>query len=156
MQPSLKTWLDKQKNKYNGYICELLNIIPSPVENGYRNKCEFSIGLDDENHLPTVGFRLTSYDKGSTAVAPVEELNHIPDQMKSAVKAFQIFVRNSKYSVFSPEDHSGYFRQLTIRISNFTRELMLIVGIHPQVIFGNVNVVIIHVQSVNYLQQSIQ
>lgn len=156
MQPSLKTWLDKQKNKYNGYICELLNIIPSPVENGYRNKCEFSIGLDDENHLPTVGFRLTSYDKGSTAVAPVEELNHIPDQMKAAVKAFQIFVRNSKYSVFSPEDHSGYFRQLTIRISNFTRELMLIVGIHPQVIFGNVNVVIIHVQSVNYLQQSIQ
>lgn len=132
--PPLKLWMDKQRKKNNGFICELLDIVGSPITESYRNKCEFTIGIDDETKLPTVGFRLSSYDKGCIGVAPVQNLNHIPEQMKAAVQRFQIFIRKSKYTVFSPEDHSGYFRQLVIRVSNFTEELMLIVGIHPQVI----------------------
>lgn len=52
----------------------------------YRNKCEFTIGINHENQLPTVGFRISAYVNGTTAIGPVEHLDHIPDSMKLAVK----------------------------------------------------------------------
>lgn len=50
-----------------------------------RNKCEFTIGIDEETKKPTVGFRLGCYWAGSVAVAPVQGLKHIPENMKKAV-----------------------------------------------------------------------
>lgn len=39
-------------------------------------------------------------------------------------------MRSSELTVFSPEFHTGHFRQLTARSAQNT--LMLIIGIHPQ------------------------
>ena len=39
----------------------LEEFIPSPEINGYRNKCEFTIGRHPETSQPIVGFRLASY-----------------------------------------------------------------------------------------------
>jgi len=47
---------------------------------------------------------------------------------------FQIleaFIRESNLKPFDPVDHSGYWRQLTVRTTR-AKHLMLIVGIHPQ------------------------
>lgn len=33
-----------------------------------------------------IGFRLSSYASGSTAVGPIDDLCHIPQNMKTAVK----------------------------------------------------------------------
>lgn len=51
----------------------------------YRNKCEFTVGIDEETNLPTVGFRIGSYVNGTTGVGPINDLIHIPQAMKTAV-----------------------------------------------------------------------
>lgn len=42
------------------------------------------------------------------------------------VKCFQDLVRSSKLPVFDPENYTGYWRQLTVRLSLKTGQLMLI------------------------------
>ncbi|KAJ8923060.1 hypothetical protein NQ315_001609 [Exocentrus adspersus] len=128
--PALRKWLDDQKSTYDGLICDLKEIRFSEQTEGYRNKCEFSIGIDEETNLPTVGFRVGSYVNGTTGVAPVDGLLHIPTSMKVAVKVFQNYVRTSNLKVFSPEFHTGHFRQLMVRAA--LNQLMVVVGIHPQ------------------------
>ncbi|XP_018561203.1 tRNA (uracil-5-)-methyltransferase homolog A [Anoplophora glabripennis] len=128
--PELRKWIDKQRSAYNGLPCNLRDIRFVKEIDGYRNKCEFSVGIDEETNLPTVGFRIGSYVNGTTGVAPVEDLLHIPDSMKIAVKVFQDYVRASNLKVFSPEFQTGHFRQLMARSAS--GQLMLVVGIHPQ------------------------
>lgn len=43
----------------------------------------------------TIGFRLSSYAAGSTAVGPIDDLIHIPELMKSAVK---VLFKNNFYN----------------------------------------------------------
>ena len=43
-------WLNEQKNKYDGLPCELGKIVHTDVINGYRNKCEFTIGETMNNN----------------------------------------------------------------------------------------------------------
>lgn len=43
-------------------------------------------GKDSEQNKIIIGFRLSSYASGSTAVAPIDDLCHIPKSMKTAVK----------------------------------------------------------------------
>ncbi|XP_049817346.1 tRNA (uracil-5-)-methyltransferase homolog A isoform X2 [Aethina tumida] len=126
----LRSWLDKQKKKHGGLPCELLEIRSGEPIDGYRNKCEFSVGTDEETNLPTVGFKIGAYVNGVTGVGPVDNLKHIPESMKIAVKVFQEFVRKSDLQVFNPELHTGHFRQLAARSA--PEQLMLVVGIHPQ------------------------
>lgn len=45
----------------------LEDIVPSPNTEGYRNKCEFSIGVD-EHGLATVGFLMGKYTEGITTI----------------------------------------------------------------------------------------
>ncbi|CAH1115940.1 unnamed protein product [Phaedon cochleariae] len=128
--PELQKWIEKQRSLHNGLPCELQDIKFSEVIEGYRNKCEFTVGIDEDTGLPTVGFRLGSYVNGTTGVGPVDDLVHIPQSMKTAVKLFQDYVRNSQLRVFSPEFHTGHFRQLMVRSAS--DQLMLVVGLHPQ------------------------
>ncbi|CAH1107146.1 unnamed protein product [Psylliodes chrysocephalus] len=128
--PELHKWIEKQKSLYDGLPCELSNIRYADDNNGYRNKCEFTVGIDEETNLPTVGFRIGSYVNGTIGVGPVDSLIHIPDSMKLAAKVFQDFVRSSDLQVFNPEFHTGHFRQLMARSA--PDQLMLVIGIHPQ------------------------
>jgi len=43
--PALKPWIELQRSKYNGLPCELWDVRASPVCDGYRNKCEFTVGM---------------------------------------------------------------------------------------------------------------
>lgn len=43
-----------------GLPCKLEGIIASPIVNGYRNKCEFSVGFSLEGKV-TVGFMLGNF-----------------------------------------------------------------------------------------------
>ncbi|KAJ9593933.1 hypothetical protein L9F63_014647 [Diploptera punctata] len=128
---ALKPWIDEQRAKYNGLPCELWDVRTSPICDGYRNKCEFSVGINEETGEKIVGFRLGSYVQGFTGVGPVDCLRHIPDRMKEAAKVFEKFVQASDLDVFNPETHEGYWRQLMVRLSMSTDQLMLVVGIHP-------------------------
>lgn len=41
-------------------------------------------------------------------------------------------MRSSDLGVFNPETHEGYWRQLMVRLSMSSDQLMLVVGMHPQ------------------------
>ena len=58
--PSARAWTEVARSKH-GACCEVKPVIGSPVINGYRNKCEFSIGDDVAGESKTVGFRLAKY-----------------------------------------------------------------------------------------------
>lgn len=79
-----------------------------------------------------VGFRLGSYVDGTVEVDGVGDLPHIPANMKAVAKAFETYVRQSPYNVFSPEFYTGEFRQLTVRVSMATDEIMIVVGVHTK------------------------
>lgn len=124
--------IETKRKQHAGLSFELMPIEKSPVTEGYRNKCEFTVGIDEESKLPTVGFRLGSYVTGTVGVGPIQGMIHISEQTKKAVLLFQEFVRKSKLAPFSPADYSGHWRYLTVRDSTSTGEVMLIVVMHPQ------------------------
>lgn len=132
INPDLKDWVEKNQKIYDGLPCELWNVRYAEQTEGYRNKCEFSIGKHEESGLPTIGFRLGSYATGSTCVGPVESLKHIPERMKKAVEVLEKYIRRSDLEVFDPEVQSGNFKQLTARYASATNQLMLVIGVCPQ------------------------
>lgn len=127
----VKPFIRVQKKKFSGLVCPLTEVIPSPALEKYRNKCEFTVGINPEDNELTVGFRVSSYKKGSFAVGPVHHLPHLPDSMKNAVKLLEGHFRASSLKAFDAEDHSGTWRQVTVR-TNFIDEVMVIVVVHPQ------------------------
>ncbi|CAG9773523.1 unnamed protein product [Ceutorhynchus assimilis] len=126
----IKSYIEAQKKKYDGLPCELMQIKHCDQIDGYRNKCEFSVGVNPETNLPTVGFRIGAYVNGTTGVAPVDHLRHIPESMKLAVRVSQDFIRSSNLEVFNAEFQTGHFKQITARVA--PDQLMVIIGIHPQ------------------------
>ncbi|EDW18917.1 uncharacterized protein Dmoj_GI11815 [Drosophila mojavensis] len=108
---------------------EFKGVLPSPTVQGYRNKNEFTVGKNAAGEI-VVGFRLGSYSDGSVEVAEVQELPHLPAQAKWAARSFQQLVRQSKFQPFNPDGNVGHFRQLMVRCSSATGELMLVAGIY--------------------------
>lgn len=104
-------------------------VLPSPTVNGYRNKNEFTVGKNSVGEV-VVGFRLGCYSDGSVEVAEVADLPHLPEQAKWAARSFQDLVRKSKFLPFNPDGNIGHFRQLMVRCSSATGELMLVAGIY--------------------------
>ncbi|CAG7831212.1 unnamed protein product [Allacma fusca] len=104
------------------------SILPSPVTSHYRNKCEFTIGYNPENKEKTVGFRLSSYKRGSKAVGKIDSLIHLPEKMVQGAQVFETFIRKSSYEPYDPETHVGVWKQLTVRTSSTDLLLMLIIS----------------------------
>ncbi|KAK3012402.1 hypothetical protein RJ639_012051 [Escallonia herrerae] len=97
-----------------GLPCKLEGIIESPLINGYRNKCEFSVGYSLLGR-PTVGFLLGNFREGVTAV---EEPTNCPNVSKVACQyagIFQEFLQNSGLPIWNRLNNTGFWRQLTVR-----------------------------------------
>ena len=71
--------------------CEILDTIQSPAVNGYRTKCEFTIGKNLEGK-ETVGFLLGLYRDGITAVLSSDECLHVPEKAKEIAKTMEVFI----------------------------------------------------------------
>lgn len=134
----LKKSIVSAKQELNGLPCIWHGFKASPRINEYRNKNEFAIGTNADGEK-IVGFRLGSYVDGTIEVAPVNDLPHVPQRTKEAAESFQTYIRSSKFTVFSPEFYTGQFRQLAVRLSESTGELMLIVGLHTMEILDELD-----------------
>lgn len=127
-----KKIIKENKKKFNGMPFEWEGLQPSPVQNEYRNKCEFSIGKNKAGEK-VVGFRLGSYADGSVDVSDLNEVPFVPHQMKNAAEAFEEFVRASSLEIFRPQLNAGVYNSLGARYSSSSGEIMLIVGIQTKV-----------------------
>ncbi|EOA26335.1 hypothetical protein CARUB_v10025700mg [Capsella rubella] len=110
---SLPEWVLTSRDR-GGLACNFEGIIESPISNGYRNKCEFSVGLSLQGK-PTVGFSLGSFCAGVTAV---EEPVNCPNVSQIALQyasIFQKFIEKSKLQVWNRFEHSGFWRQFSVR-----------------------------------------
>ena len=77
---NLKFIKDKDLVKYEN-VAVLEPFVHSPILDGYRNKCEFSIGKHPETSEVTVGFRLSSYKKGSVSIVGVEGIPIVSERV---------------------------------------------------------------------------
>ncbi|KAJ8676069.1 hypothetical protein QAD02_011855 [Eretmocerus hayati] len=131
VNPELTSWFKIQSGFNDGLPIQLKRIGHSNTIDGYRNKCEFTIGYDVTQSKRMIGFRLSSYASGSTAVGPIHHLRHIPEKMKTAIRIFEKFVCDSELDVFDPITNKGNWKQVTVRTTQLDH-LMLIVAINPQ------------------------
>lgn len=138
--------------KEKGLPCQWHGIKEAPNTKGYRNKSEFAVGKN-ENGEKTVGFRVGTYSNGSVEVGSVQDLPHIPDRTKLAVKLFESYIQSSKYDVFCMELYTGHFRQFTVRQSDATGEIMIIVGLHTTPILDELDELITDI--VNYFTERV-
>ncbi|CAG8630848.1 7865_t:CDS:10, partial [Paraglomus brasilianum] len=110
--------------------CEVLDIIASPVTEGYRTKCEFTIGINIAGEK-VVGFLLGRFKKGYTIVEEPTHCLHVSETAKKIAKATQDFVRESSYDVYDRATKEGYWRLVTVRTQK-SGEVMVILQFHPQ------------------------
>ncbi|CAE6017936.1 unnamed protein product [Arabidopsis arenosa] len=110
---SLPQWVLTSRDR-GGLACNLEGIIESPITNGYRNKCEFSVGLSLQGK-PTVGFSLGSFCAGVTAVEEPVDCPNVSKIASQYASIFQKFIEKSKFQVWNRFQHSGFWRQLTVR-----------------------------------------
>ncbi|XP_068749541.1 tRNA (uracil-5-)-methyltransferase homolog A-like [Montipora capricornis] len=123
-------WVEEESAKRNGICCELLDCVESPVLDGYRNKCEFTIA-EGPDGAKTVGFRLGSYKEGYSGVVEPSECIHISDKAKIISRAFQTYVRQSPLPVYDLCFHTGYWQTLTVRSSMYG-DTMAVLQFSPQ------------------------
>lgn len=123
----LRAWVIQQRKAHEGMCCELVDYIPSPAIDNYRNKCEFSIGYDRNEKNSMVGFRLGDYKSGSNEVVEPYACKNISDEVKNLAKDFQTYINEiSLYKAFNVRTHDGHYRQLTVR-TNQNKDLLAII-----------------------------
>ena len=126
---ALNIWFQHQEGKSkNGIYLESKEILASPVTNGYRNKCDFVIGINPETKLTTVGFLI---EQGTSFVGPLGHLSHISEGMKYVALELEKYCQASEISPFDLGSGNGHWMGATIRQSKFG-EIMLNVAFHPQ------------------------
>ena len=81
------SWLWPEELKQSEWApCPLEVVVPSPRVDGYRNKCEFSIGRDGAGR-PCVGFVLGRFKQGVVAIGPPDACPNVSAEMKGLVAA---------------------------------------------------------------------
>ncbi|KAG7387993.1 tRNA methyltransferase 2 [Phytophthora pseudosyringae] len=115
---------------HNGLCCPMDSIRASPVTEGYRNKCEFSFGFDNDDK-PCVGFRLGLFREGSVVVSKPDECINVSSEMKAVCAVMQNILETSDIPVYNVKTKTGVWRVLTVRQSVSTGELMVMAQVNP-------------------------
>lgn len=112
-QNRVKELLDK-----SGLSSELKPINPSQ-QWYYRNKMEFSFGYQQ-------GIICGLYSKTKKrSIVDIEECLIFSEDLPLILKSVKDFVRKNKYSVHDRYSHRGFLRNLIVRETKFTNEIMI-------------------------------
>ncbi|KAI7864128.1 S-adenosyl-L-methionine-dependent methyltransferase [Spinellus fusiger] len=101
-------------NNTKNSLCEFLDPIGSPIVNGYRNKCNFTIGNDNNGEV-TVGFQLGRYVNGHTTVLGSSQSVAVSDHAKRIAKAMEDYVKASVHDVYTMVTKKGTWRSISVR-----------------------------------------
>ncbi|XP_044329853.1 zinc finger CCCH domain-containing protein 24 [Triticum aestivum] len=110
---TLPDWISNAK-QIGGLSCKLEGILESPVIDGYRNKCEFSVGHSLAGKK-TVGFMLGNFREGVTAVEEPVDCPNVSAMSCKYAMIFQDFLQLSCLPAWNRVDNSGFWRQFTVR-----------------------------------------
>ncbi|KAF3665835.1 Zinc finger CCCH domain-containing protein 24 [Capsicum annuum] len=109
----LPEWILKARD-IGGLPCNLEGITESPLVNGYRNKCEFSVGYSVLGK-PTVGFLPGNFREGVTAVEEPVDCPNVSEIACKYAAVFQEFLQQSTLPIWNRLNNTGFWRQLTVR-----------------------------------------
>ncbi|KAI8622797.1 S-adenosyl-L-methionine-dependent methyltransferase [Chytriomyces sp. MP71] len=110
-------------------VCPLETVVPSPIIDDYRTKCEFTIGFDLDGQK-SVGFLLGLFKDGVTTVLPPTECKNVPGAAKKVASMLQDFVQGSELPVYDRNSKEGFWRLVLVR-THTTGDVMVIVQINP-------------------------
>eukprot|EP00933_Yihiella_yeosuensis_P039998 TRINITY_DN34205_c0_g1_i1.p1 TRINITY_DN34205_c0_g1~~TRINITY_DN34205_c0_g1_i1.p1 ORF type:complete len:661 (+),score=142.23 TRINITY_DN34205_c0_g1_i1:31-1983(+) len=103
-----------------GCACPLDEIIGTPTESleGYRNKCEFSIGKDLSGEKE-VGFILRVTDDFGRIVGNAQDMPLVPKPMKQLCVVLKDAIKSCPYETFqrTKSEKSGVWRMVMARLS---------------------------------------
>jgi tRNA (uracil-5-)-methyltransferase len=105
--------------------CDVLEPIPSPVVDGYRTKCEFTIGTNLDGK-PTVGFLLGSFRDGVVTVLDPSESLNVPSIAKEIAKDMDEYVNASELPVYHRVEKTGCWRGIMTKTQSTGDVLILI------------------------------
>ncbi|KAI9013944.1 S-adenosyl-L-methionine-dependent methyltransferase [Phycomyces nitens] len=124
-------WASDHENK----PCKFLDPIGSPEIDGYRTKCDFSIGTDVEGNK-NIGFQLGLYRDGHLSVLEASESLNVPDTAKTILKAMQDYIRSSEYDVYDKISKQGVWRALTTKTQR-SGDVMVVVQMNTETLTEN-------------------
>ena len=148
---ALRQWVRARVREHET-LAPVDNFVRSPVTNGYRNKCEFSIGQITTSEawgsekLVSVGFRLSSYKGGSVEVVsvasledPASTLPHVPARMIEIARRLELYIRASGVMPYCTVERRGHWRSVMMRTSRGgdleagaeDGEMMVVVSLDP-------------------------
>lgn len=118
----------KVLNKFaheTGQEAAILNpIIPSLITEGYRNKCEFTVGKDLDGET-TVGFLLGGFKDGIVEVENARDTLHTHNEAKILADRFQDLVRSSDHAPYDRRTKQGLWRLMLVRVHDDKRMVVI-------------------------------
>ena len=115
-----KSWVDGHFKRIGKLDIACDTILPSPEENGYRNKAQIPCGKDAEGK-PSFGF----FASHSHRIIPCENCALQPDFYTDIVKTVENWMNENKIEPYDEETHRGILRHLFIRDGRVSGEMMV-------------------------------
>ncbi|KAK7901374.1 hypothetical protein WMY93_018143 [Mugilogobius chulae] len=109
----------------------VLPVLPSPVQNGYRNKSTFSVNKGVDGNPKTVGFYVGKARGNNIVCVNADHLLNMPEKHTLVARCYQDFIRLSPLEPCLLFHTGGHWREITIR-TNAQGHTMAIVYFHPQ------------------------
>ncbi|KAJ3331810.1 tRNA methyltransferase 2 [Blyttiomyces sp. JEL0837] len=110
-------------------VCTLEPVVKSPKLEGYRTKCEFSIGYDLDGKK-AIGFLLGLFKDGITTVLGPADCSHVSPKAKDIVKIMETVLHSSPLDVYDRSRKTGFWRLMQVR-THESGESMVIVQVNP-------------------------
>jgi tRNA (uracil-5-)-methyltransferase len=107
-------------------MCPFEGVTPPPKINEYRNKMEFTFGVNQEEN-PELGFQEGLFRTGVMTIGDPTGCPLIPMISLTIRESVLAFVKNgSRLPVYTKENHKGCWRGLTIRTNRMGESLILL------------------------------
>jgi len=115
-----KSWVDGHFSRIGKLDIACDTIIPSPAENGYRNKAQIPCGVDKDGN-PSFGF----FAPHSHRIIPCETCALQPGFYADITRAVGQWMKEYGVRPYDEEKHSGILRHLFIRDGRVSGEVMV-------------------------------
>lgn len=116
--------LNKLAQETGQDVATLNPIIASPVVEGYRNKCEFTVGKDLDGKV-SVGFLLGGFKDGIVEVENARNTLHTHKEAKLLADRLEDIVRASQSTPYDRRTKQGVWRLMLVRVHGDKRMVVI-------------------------------
>ncbi|KAI8912169.1 S-adenosyl-L-methionine-dependent methyltransferase [Powellomyces hirtus] len=109
--------------------CELLEVIPSPAVDNYRNKCEFTFGWNTAGEK-VAGFLCGSFKDGVMTIIEANVAKNVSPAGAEIAKSLTQFLRDSPLEIYDRIAKTGFWRMALVR-THRTGENMVVMQYNP-------------------------